>query len=87
MDHTDQELQKFVKDHIAAIQERYNFALIQNGKSKTQADVAFLEGASFAYYDVLRRLRSQLEARGYDPAAFEPIVPELGQPIWSRSEP
>ncbi len=78
----DTELNDVVKTHIDTIHERYNFALIQAAKSKTEADVAFLEGATFAYYDVLKRLRSQLETQGYDPSAFDPIVPELGKPTW-----
>jgi hypothetical protein len=82
----DDELKTVIKKHIDTIHERYNFALIQTAKSKTQADVAFLEGASFAYYDVLKRLRSQLEAQGYDPSAFDPIVPELGKPTWQQPQ-
>jgi hypothetical protein len=55
--------------------------LLQTQKAETEADVPFHQGASFAYYDSLDLLKSQLEAFGDELDSYEPIVPDLGKLI------
>ncbi|MEM9451159.1 MAG: hypothetical protein AAGA75_21835 [Cyanobacteria bacterium P01_E01_bin.6] len=73
------ELQSFLKAYIAALHKRFIFALEQDEKSKTEADMAFFDGAIFCYQDVLKILTDQLKEQGYDPESLEPIMIEAEQ--------
>jgi hypothetical protein len=68
------ELHSFLKDYIAAVHKRFIFALEQDEKSRTEADMAFFDGAIFCYQDTLKILTEQLKEHGYDPESLEPIV-------------
>ncbi len=73
------DLTKFLEDLIYLTQEKYDKALEQAQEAKTEADVAFQQGSSMAYYDVLDLIRSQLIAFGYELGEKENIVPIYGQ--------
>ena len=70
------QLQAFVEEHVALLQKKYIFAQAQRSMAKVEADQAFVEGASFAYHDVLTLVRDQLEAAGYDLTALDLPLPE-----------
>ena len=70
------ELHTFLKAYIAALHQRFIFALEQDEKSKTEADLAFFDGAVFCYQDVLKILKEQLKEQGFDPELLEPIMIE-----------
>lgn len=75
----NEELNNFVKDLITLLQEKYDHSHSEKQKGDTEADVAFHQGAGFAYCDALDLIRSQLMAFGYDVESIEPIVPHLGK--------
>lgn len=68
------ELHAFLKAYIAALHKRFIFALEQDEKSKTEADLAFFDGAIFCYQDVLKILKEQLKEQGFNPDELEPIL-------------
>lgn len=57
----DQDFHRFIKEHIELIQQKFSYALAHMPRGKSEADKAFMDGACFAYNDVLALLRSQLE--------------------------
>ncbi len=73
------ELHTFLKAYIAALHKRFIFALEQDEKSKTEADMAFFDGAIFCYQDVLKILKEQLTEQGLDPELLEPILIEANR--------
>lgn len=73
------ELHDFLKAYLDAVHKRLFQALEHDEKSKTEADMAFFDGAIFCYQDTLKILKEQLEALGHDPEPFEPIVIEADQ--------
>ncbi|GEM_PF-2972435 len=68
------ELHEFLKAYIAAVHKRLFQALEHDEKSKTEADMAFFDGAIFCYQDTLKILKEQLQTLEHDTAPFEPIV-------------
>lgn len=76
----NEDLHGFLKDLFILIQEKYNGSLAEAGEPASEADVAYKQGANFAYYDVLDLIRSQLTAFGYEEAASGFPVPEWGKP-------
>lgn len=68
------ELHQFLKAYIAAVHQRLFQALEHDEKSKTEADMAFFDGAIFCYQDTLKILKEQLQALDHDVNPFEPIV-------------
>ncbi len=70
------ELHAFLKAYIAALHKRFIFALEQDEKSQTEADLAFFDGAIFCYQDVLKILKEQIQEQGFDPEELEPILIE-----------
>ena len=77
----NEELNNFVKDLITLLQEKYDQSHAEKQRGDTEADVAFHQGAGFAYYDALDLIRSQLLAFGYDVESIEPIAPHPGKKI------
>lgn len=70
------ELQAFLQAYIGALHKRLIFALEQDEKSSTEADMAFFDGAIFCYQDVLKILKEELHAHGYATETLEPILIE-----------
>ena len=76
-----EELKSFVNDFGALMRERYNKSLAEIETVKSETDIAFQQGANFAYYDALDLMKSQLEAFGYDVRSFSFEVPNLGKKL------
>ncbi|HYN25013.1 MAG TPA: hypothetical protein VES69_08200, partial [Pyrinomonadaceae bacterium] len=72
-------LHGFLKDLFVLLQEKYDESLAEDSKPESEADVAYRQGATLAYYDVLDLIRSQLIAFGYEEEASEFPVPEFGK--------
>jgi len=76
----NEELHRFLKDLFILLQDKYDESLTGESTPTSEADVAYRRGATFAYYDTLDLIRSQVIAFGYDEEAAEFAVPELGKP-------
>ena len=72
-------LNGFLKDLFVIIQEMYERSLAEESEGGTEADVAFLQGESMAYYSVLSLINNQLVTFGYEEEASEFEVPILGK--------
>lgn len=70
------DLNEFLNAYIAAVHKRLFQALDHDEKSKTEADMAFFDGAIFCYQDTLKILKEQLQALGHEVEPFEPIIIE-----------
>ena len=77
----NEELHGFLKDIFTLLQEKYDESLAAESVPAPEADVAFRQGATFAYYDVLDLIRSQIKAFGYEDEASGFVVPEFGKPV------
>ncbi len=80
------EFRSFVAEHIAFLQQKFGYALAQMPKGQTEADKAFMDGACFAYNDVLVMLQSQLEESGYR-SEFGQIALEADEAKLAKAEP
>jgi hypothetical protein len=75
----NEELHGFVKDLFVLIQEKYDASLAKEPAPESEIDVAYHQGISFAYYDVLDLIRSQLIAFGYNEEASALAAPQFGK--------
>jgi|GEM_PF-1489994 len=80
MENSPGNMHLFLSDLITLIQEKYNQSL-QAEEREDEQRRSFRLGASFAYYDVLDLIESQLEAFGVERGAFGEIAPVPGQKI------
>ena len=76
----NEELHGFLKDLCILLRDKYDESLAEESRPASEADVAYRQGVTFAYYDALGLIRSQLIAFGYDKEALDFAVPELGKP-------
>jgi hypothetical protein len=65
----NEELHRFLKDLFILIQEKYDESLVEEAKPRAEAETAYHQGVTFAYYDVLDLIKSQLIAFGYEEEA------------------
>jgi hypothetical protein len=75
----NEELKNFIEDLALIIEEKYNQSLEAIRQGNSEGDIAFQQGANFAYYDALTLIRLQLIAFGYEPEDYNFKVPELGE--------
>jgi Mg2+/Co2+ transporter CorB len=76
----DQYLKDFLDDLIKILHEKYNDSL-RAEEDESELDKSFRSGCSFAYYDALELIESQLKAFGYDTKQFGVITPEYGKDV------
>lgn len=76
----NEELHGVLKDLFILLQDKYGESLIEETKSGSASDAAYRQGATFAYYDALALIRSQLIAAGYGEEASGFSMPEFGKP-------
>lgn len=76
----NEELHGLLKDLFILLRDKYDESLNEETKVGSASDVAYRQGATFAYYDALALIRSQLIAAGFGEEASGFSLPEFGKP-------
>jgi hypothetical protein len=76
----NEQLHGLLKDLFILLRDKYGESLVEETEAGSASDAAYRQGATFAYYDALALIRSQLIAAGYDEEASRLSMPEFGKP-------
>jgi hypothetical protein len=71
-----QDVKNFIKDLVDIIQDEYNQSLLAAEEEQPE-ERAYRLGSSFAYYDVLDIIHSQMNAFGFNEEEISKIAPAL----------